>query len=68
MKYLLILITIMLVGGCGKGKETPAKEITDPPKFTPSYDGHEDTANREMGDGLGIKKIPEYEPKEKKED
>ena len=29
MKNLLILITIMLVGGCGKDKETPAKEITD---------------------------------------
>ena len=28
MKNLLILITIMLVGGCGKDKETPVKELT----------------------------------------
>ena len=77
MKNLLMLITIMLVGGCGKDKETPAsepwetQEITDL-DLTPTSPPHP----HEMplvplvvyDDSPQIQDINATDPKEKKED
>ena len=55
MKNLLILITIMLVGGCGKGKETPAKELTAEQKQKALRDSVVGEYELKTGDGETIK-------------